>query len=91
MNDYRQEIPKSRTENVRLSLYEPILLSWDDHPQDEVDQYTRHATRDECNEHRQAEPERTDAKELGKSTTDTRNHAVTFGSAQNTFLIDCHF
>jgi len=91
MNEDSQGIPKSRTFSVRLFLYEPILLSWDDHPQDEVDQYARHAARDERNEHRQAEPERTDAKELSKSTTDTRNHAVTFGSAQSTFLIDCHF
>jgi len=70
---------------------ERILLSWNDHPEDEVDQDTRHTTWDERNDQCQAEPERTDAEEFSKSATDTSYDAIAFGSAQSPFLIGCHF
>ena len=68
-----------------------VLLTGDDDPQDEIDQYTRHTPRNERNEQRQAEPERTDAEELGKPAADTGDDAVAPGSAQSPFLIGCHF
>ena len=67
-------------------FHEPMLFTRDDDPQDEVDQYARHAARNERDDQCKAEPERTDAEELGESATDAGDDAVIFGSAQSPFL-----
>ena len=84
-------LTKSRTAACGSLLIERILLSRNDHPEDEVDQDTRHTTWDERNDQCQAEPERTDAEEFSKSATDASDHTITFRSAQSLFLIDRHF
>ena len=68
-----------------------ILLAWDDHPQDGVDQNSWDATWNECNDQCKAEPKRTNAEEFSKSATDASHDAITSGSAQSPFLIDRHF
>ena len=71
---------------VKLSLF-----LWNYHPQDEVDQQPRDTTRNECDHQCQAEPERTNTIEFGKSAADAGDNAVTPRSSQGWFLLCCHY
>lgn len=56
--------------------YKTRLLAWNHDPQQEIDQYTWHTSRDEGDKHSEAEPKRTDTKKLSQSTTDACDHTV---------------
>jgi len=72
------KLSKSRTLlSAAFCVNKLHLFAWDHDPQQKVDEQTRHAAWNECNDQRQPEPERADAEEFCQTATDTRDDAIT--------------
>ena len=76
MKDWTKEPLSSWSGSFDLS--KAVLLTRDDDPQDKVDQNPRYTTWNERDDHRKAEPERTDSEKLGQPAADASKDAVAF-------------